>query len=89
MKCRGYGEEYIGETGNLLRQRVTVHNKQIRGPRTRMLKVSEHIANRATAITPKYNMALFYKMYSESTTLKRAKKKCFINTLRPKLNRIN
>ena len=34
MICRGCGEEYIGETGNLLRQRVTVHNQQIRDPRT-------------------------------------------------------
>ena len=39
MKCRGCGEEYIGETGNFLRKRVTVHNQQIRDPSTRMLKV--------------------------------------------------
>ena len=26
MKCRGCNEEYIGETGNYLRRRVTVHN---------------------------------------------------------------
>lgn len=38
MKCRGCGEEYIGETGNFLRKRVTVHNQQIRDPRRRMLK---------------------------------------------------
>ena len=30
MKCRGCGEEYIWETGNFLRKRVTVHNQQIR-----------------------------------------------------------
>ena len=40
MKCRGCGEEYTGETGNLLRQRVTIYSQQIRDPRTRMLKVS-------------------------------------------------
>ena len=43
MKCRGCGEEYIGETGNFLRKRVTVHNQQIRDPHTRMLRVSGHI----------------------------------------------
>ena len=89
MKCRGCGEEYIGETGNPLRQRVTIHNQQIRDPKTRMLKVSEHIANCAHALNPKYNIFPFYKMYSESTTLRRAKEKLFINTLKPKLNRIN
>ena len=26
IKCRGCGDEYIGETGNFLRRRVTVHN---------------------------------------------------------------
>ena len=44
MKCRGCGEEYIGETGNLLRQRVLIDNQQIRDPSTRMLKVREHIS---------------------------------------------
>ena len=89
MKCRGCGEEYIGETGNPLRQRVTIHNQQIRDPKTRMLKVSEHIANCAHALNPKYNIFPFYKMYSESTTLRRAKEKLFINTLKLQLNRIN
>ena len=88
MICRGCGEEYIGETGNLLRQRVTVHNQQIRDPRTRILKVSEHIANCAHTFNPKYKIFPFYKMYSESTTLRRAKEKLFINTFKPKLNRI-
>ena len=89
MKCGGCGEEYIGETGNLLRQRVTIHNQQIRDPKTRMLKVSEHIANCAHNLNPKYKIFPFYKMYSESTTLRRAKEKFFINTLKPKLNRLH
>ena len=88
MICRGCGEEYIGETGNLLRQRVTVHNQQIRDPRTRILKVSEHIANCAHTFNPKYKTFPFYKMYSESTTLRWAKEKLFINTLKPKWKRI-
>ena len=29
INCRGCGEEYIGQTGNLLRQRVEIHNQQI------------------------------------------------------------
>ena len=88
MIGRSCGEEYVGETGNLLRQRVTVHNQQIRDPRTRMLKVSEHIANCAYTFNPKYKIFPFYKMYPDNTTLRRAKEKLFINTLRSKLNRI-
>ena len=87
MKCRGCGEEYIGETGNFLRKRVTVHNQQIRDPRTRMLRVSGHIDECASHLNPKYHIFPFYKMYSESTSLRKAKEKYFIDTLKPKLNR--
>lgn len=87
MKCRGCNEEYIGETGNYLRRRVTVHNQQIRDPKTRMLYVSEHISICAGDMTPPYNIFPFYKMYSESTSLRRAKENYFINLLKPKLNR--
>ena len=80
IKCRDCGEEYIFKTGNLLRQRATIHNKPIRGPSTRMLKVSENIVIVRT-MSPKYDIFPFYKMYSESTTLRRAKESLFVNTL--------
>ena len=86
-KCRGCGEEYIGETGDFLRKSVTVHNQQILDPKTRMLKVSGHIDNCARRLEPKYHIFPFYKMYTESVTLRRLKEKFFINTLKPKLNR--
>ena len=35
MKCRGCGDEYIGETGNFLRKRITVHSQQIRDPKNK------------------------------------------------------
>ena len=41
VKCSGCGEEYIGETGNFFRKRVTVHNQQIPCPQTGMLKVTQ------------------------------------------------
>ena len=87
MKCRGCGEEYIGERGNYLRKRVTVHYQQIRDPSTRMLHVSEHISTCANRQDPKYYIFPFYKMYSESTSLRRAKENYFINLLKRKLNR--
>ena len=54
IKFSGCGEEYIGESGNSLHERVTVQNQQIRDPQTRMLKVSEHKDNCAKTIYPKY-----------------------------------
>ena len=86
MKCRDCGEEYIGDTGNFLRKRVTVHNQHVRDPKTRMLKVSEHIDNCANLLEPKCNIFPFYKMYTDSVTLRRSKEKLFINSLQPKLN---
>ena len=56
MKCSGCGEEYIGQTGDYLRKRVTVHNQQIRDPRTRMLYVSGHIDTCAHQTIPKYTI---------------------------------
>ena len=78
MKCRGCGDEYIGETGNYLRKRVTVRNQQIRNPRTRILQVSAHIDTCANNTFPTYYIFPFYKMYSDRSTLQRAKENFFI-----------
>ena len=43
-----------------------------------MLKVSEHIDICAKTLTPKYQIFPFYKMYSESINLRRAKERYFI-----------
>ena len=88
IKCRGCGDEYIGETGNFLRRRVTVHNQQIRDPNTRILFVSEHLNVCAQQMNPKYHIFPFYKMYSDSTSLRRAKEHYFIKLLKPELNRV-
>ena len=87
MKCRGCDEEYIGETGNYLRRQVTVHNQQIRDPKTRMLFVSEHLSLCAHQMNPKFYIFPFYKTYLHSTSLRRAKENYFIKLLKPKLNR--
>ena len=87
IKCGGCGEEYIGQTGDFLRKRVTVHNQQIRDPKTRMLYVSGHIDICAHQLIPKYMIFPFYKMYSESVSFRCAKENYFISLLKPKLNR--
>ena len=47
MQCSGCGEEYIGETDDSLRHRMTVHGQQIRQTDVRILHVSSHIAKSA------------------------------------------
>ncbi len=86
MRCNGCNKEYIGETGDFLRKRVTVHNQQIRDPATRMLKVSEHIDLCAGSKTPKYHIFPFYKMMVEEPIARKLKEMHFIRTLKPHLN---
>ena len=57
IKCRGCGEEYIGQNGDFLRKQITVHNQQIRDPKTRMLYVSGHIDICAHQLIPKYTIS--------------------------------
>ena len=71
--------EYIGETGNYLRRRVTVYNQQIRDPKTRMVFVSEYICSPNES---KVYIFPFYKMYLDSTSLRRAKENYFITLLK-------
>ena len=78
MKCRGCGDEYIGETSNYLRKRVTVHNQQIRDP-PRMLQASAHF--------PKILHFPVLQNVLREYNFTTAKEKFFINSLKPKLNR--
>ena len=52
----GCGHNYIGETGDVLRNRVTVHKQQIRDPHIRMLGVSKHIDECAAGLTPQFTI---------------------------------
>ena len=58
----GCGQNYIGETGDVLRNRVTVHKQQIRDPDTRMLGVSAHIDECAAGLTPQFAIFPFYNI---------------------------
>lgn len=87
LKCNGCQEYYIGQTGDKLRTRRTVHAQQIRDPSTRQLPLSEHIDN-CCANSPKFTMFPFFKMHSESISARLAKENYFIKCFKPKLNAI-
>ena len=85
IKCNGYKELYIGQTGDKLRTRRTIHAQQIRDPSTRQIPLSEHIDNCSRNI-PKFQKFPFFKMHTESIFARLAKEKHFIRCFKPKLN---
>ena len=60
IKCN---ELYIGQTGDKLCTRRTIHAQQIRDPSTRQIPLSEHIDNCSRSI-PKFQMFPFFKMHT-------------------------
>ena len=64
IKCERCGEDYIGETGNELRKRMTVHRQQIRDPTINMIPLSAHLHVRTCAKDKKnyFTLFLFYNL---------------------------
>ena len=82
MRCAGCGRTYLGETGDTLRHRFTLHRQHIRDNSNAPLPVSKHIAvcgSGNTSIMPIYQC-------TGNTTLRKLKEKQFINMLGPNLN---
>ena len=77
ITCAGCGHNYIRETGDVLRNRVTVHKQQIRDPHTRMLGVSKHIDECAAGLTPQFTIFPFYKILSPSEVMRKNKERFF------------
>ena len=85
IRCCGCKKEYIGETGDFLRHRVTVHNQQIRDENLQHLQVSKHLANCPTTEV-RYQIFPFYKLNNDNKLLRKAKEEQFINLFKPALN---
>ena len=66
MRCEGCGEDYIGQTGNELRKRMTVHRQQIRNPELRMIPLSEHLSKCAKSSSKKFSVFPFLQVSSRS-----------------------
>ena len=70
MTCNGCGENYIGQTGNKVSDRVRVHKQQIRDPSVRNTACSEHfdVCERG-----QFKIFPFYKVKEEIEQLRHAK----------------
>ena len=88
IKCEGCGEDYIGETGNELRKRMTVHRQQIRDPTINMIPLSAHLRTYAKDEENYFTIFPFYKFADNTTEQERTVKESeFITKYRPKLNK--
>ena len=90
FQCSGCQEEYIGETGDTLRHRLTVHRQQIGDARLRMLYVSGHIKDCARNQSVKVKILPLYKMQKDSASARKLKEDLFFFFFfffKPKLNR--
>jgi hypothetical protein len=86
LKCNGcLNAFYIGETGDTLRHRTTVHRQQINTAHLRNLNVSKHIWECAKNNIIKFQIMPIYKM-TGGVTARRLKENDFIKTLKPDLN---
>ena len=86
MTCNGCSKQYIGETGDVLRNRMTVHRQHIRDSKYQILSVSKHIAKCAKGITPEFTISPFYKMRNENDIERKNKESFFISVFKPELN---
>ena len=75
MTCRGCRENYIGQTGDTLPHRMTVHKQQIREPKYQCTSVSGHIRNCAKNLFPNFYIFPLYKFYGKSTEKERENNK--------------
>ena len=78
MTCVGCGHNYIGETGDVLKNRVTVRKQQVRDPHIRMLGVRKPIDECAAGLTPQFTIFPFCKIFSSSENVKKKTKRDFV-----------
>ena len=87
ITCMGRREQYIGESGDTLRHRTTVHRQQIMHPHYRKLYVSKHISLCAIAKNPIFKICPIFKLYRSDELFRKEKEHYFIGKYKPSLNR--
>lgn len=85
LVCNGCRQFYIGQTGDKLRNRRTVHDQQIRDPSTRQIPLSTHI-DQCCSTFPKFSIFPFYKFNTDDVSARLLLEKHFINVFKPSLN---
>ena len=85
--CDNCGLEYVGETGDTLQHRTTLHRQQIKCENYRVLKVSHHIANCSKNQSKKFKIMPIFKMPTNCEIIhRRSKEHWLIKKTQPALN---
>ena len=84
MGCK---EQYIGESGDTLRHRTTIHQQQIMHPHYRQLCVSKLISLCAIAKDPMFKICPIFKLYRSDELFRKEKEQYFISKYKASLNR--
>ena len=83
--CNGCRQFYIGQTGDKLRNRRTIHDQQVRDPSTRQMPLSAHL-DHCCSNSPKFALFPFYKFHTDDVSARLLLEKHFINVFKPTLN---
>ena len=83
IKCPNCNEIYIGQTGNTLAKRMTVHRQQVREEACRQIPLSAHIE---TCGGGNFFIFPFFKMRQDSESLREIKERNFIKKFKAVLN---
>ena len=89
IKCNGCGKDYIGQTGDQLKNRMTIHRQQINNPKTRQIKLSEHLENCARNHEHKFSVIPFYKIKRSDEGSRKTIESFFISKFKPELNKLS
>ena len=82
--CQGCKEEYIGETGCLVKELINISRQHIRQPQYQQLAAEEHLR---TCGDGKFHMFPFFKIIQENKSLRKSYEDYFIDKFKPLLNK--
>ena len=86
--CKGCNHFYIGQTGGMIRKRLTLHRQHINNPNYAILEVSKHIATCAGNQNLPFLASPILKLSARSTREHRERKeRNIISFLKPKFNK--
>ena len=81
--CQGCQEEYIHETGCLVKERISVYRQHIRQPQYQQIKVEEHLRFCSSG---EFQMFPFLQIKQENKFLRKVYEDYFIDCFKPLLN---
>ena len=82
--CETCKEEYIGETGCTVKQRLNIYRQHIRQPEYQQIDVEEHLR---LCSNGKFCMFPFFQIRENNKTLRKAYETYFIDKFQPLLNK--